>query len=83
MEVYEYAKESFGICFGVELRENCKDFFDKWESKYGADETMNAIDISCERYDNPLDAFQKIGGILYNRAKMREKFFLKDNSEEV
>lgn len=38
-----------------------------WIKRFGYQEVREAVYIACEQYDEPEDAFNKIGGICYNR----------------
>lgn len=36
--------------------------------KFGDEEVLEAWDTACRKYDNPVTALSKLGGILYNRS---------------
>lgn len=75
MTTYEHMEDMFDNYFGVRLKETCQELIDAWEERYSSEEIEMAIDISCERYEDAITALEKIGGILYNRAKTRRQYF--------
>ena len=77
MCVWEYAKYQFENYYGVVLRDESKFSLkiDYFQAMYGEEEVKCAIDIAINKYDDPLDCAMKIGGILYNRQRMRKMLF--------
>lgn len=67
----------FQNMFEVELSEDAQARFVKWAKEYGVKELKKAVFIVIEKYDDAIDAFDKIGGILYNRAIKKETLFKK------
>lgn len=43
-------------------------FFAGLCSKYGDEEVLEAWDTACAKYDNPMTALSKLGGVLHNRS---------------
>lgn len=78
--IFEYMDNMFDEYFGVRLKEECQELIDTWEERYSSEEIEIAIDISCEQYEDAIMALEKIGGILYNRARTRRQYF-KDSEE--
>ena len=83
LNVMEYAREAFLSTYGVRLSSDGIRKVVDMAKKYGEDETMNAIYIACEKYDDELTALIKIEGILYNRKYLKSKYFKeeKDNDD--
>lgn len=46
-----------------------------WIKEYSSDEVETAIDIALMQYDDAVEAFLKLGGILYKRREARQKYF--------
>jgi hypothetical protein len=46
-----------------------------WITEYSLDEVETAIDIALMQYDDAVEAFSKLGGILYKRREARQKYF--------
>ena len=64
-------------------KEGCKKIY-KLVLQYSEDECMRTLEIAIEQYDDPVEALMKFGGILYNRAKIRQRYIeSEDNSDEV
>lgn len=84
MDVFEYAKIQFCEIYGVELRNESKfrKDLEHYTAMYGEDEMICAIDIACNKYEDPLDSALKIGGILFNRASMRKMLFKENKNNE-
>lgn len=77
MELHEYADEIFDEKFGASLSQQAHAQLERHARDYGEAEVFTAIDIAVDRYEDPLDAFTKIGGILSNRATLRGRYFKK------
>lgn len=60
--------ERYGVHFSEEGEEKSRKFFSSLCVKFGDEEVLEAWDISCRKYDNPVTALSKLGGILYNRS---------------
>lgn len=60
--------ERYGVHFRVEGAENSREFLSGLCLKFGDEEVLEAWDIACRKYDNPVTALSKLGGILYNRS---------------
>lgn len=72
MNVYETIGDSlterYGVHFREENEEKARKFFAGLCMKFGGEEVLEAWDIACGKYDNPVTALSKLGGILYNRS---------------
>lgn len=72
MDLYEAVNkllvERYGVHFSEEGEEKSRKFFTGLCAKFGDKEVFEAWNIACERYDNPVTALSKLGGILYNRS---------------
>lgn len=72
MNVYETIGDSLTERYGVHFREESevkvRKFFAGLCVKFGDEEVLEAWDIACKHYDNPVTALSKLGGILYNRS---------------
>ena len=71
-----YADEYFAERFGVGLTKTAHDILDSWEKRYGPSEVCTSVSIAVSKYKDPVTAFQKIGGILYNRRFMQQALFV-------
>lgn len=74
-ERLEEAIFNFEYAYDVELTNAAKNKLTNWLITYGADELEKSLYIAVEKYDDLIDAFYKIGGILYNRAIKEELLF--------
>lgn len=72
----------FEYAYDVELTNAAKNKLTNWLITYGADELEKSLSIAIEKYDDPIDAFYKIGGILYNRAIKKELLFKSKKENE-
>ena len=72
----------FEEAYEVELSDAAKKKLIDWLITYGADELEKSLSIAVEKYDDPIDAFYKIGGILYNRAIKKELLFKKKEEND-
>lgn len=72
MSVYETIGgslvERYGVHFKEESEDKARKFFAGLCMKFGDEEVLEAWDIACNHYDNPVTAISKLGGILYNRS---------------
>lgn len=72
MNVYETISESlterYGVHFREESEEKARKFFSGLCLKFGNEEVLEAWKTACIKYDNPVTALSKLGGILYNRS---------------
>lgn len=72
MNVYETISKSiterYGVHFSESGVERARKFFNGLCMKFGDEEVLEAWNIACAKYDNPVTAFSKLGGILYNRS---------------
>lgn len=72
MDVYDaigkLLVERYGVHFSEEGEQKSRKFFAGLCAKFGDEEVLEAWDIACEKYDNPVTALSKLGGILYNRS---------------
>lgn len=82
LNVMEYAREAFLSTYGVILSIDGILKVVDMAKKYGEDETMNAIYIACEKYDDELTALMKIEGILYNRKYLKSKYFKEEKGND-
>lgn len=60
--------ERYGVRFSEEGEQKSRKFFTGLCLKFGEEEVLEAWDIACKHYDNPVTALSKLGGILYNRS---------------
>lgn len=72
MSVYDTVSDSLVERYGVHFREESvgksRKFFSGLCMKFGDEEVLEAWDTACRKYDNPVTALSKLGGILYNRS---------------
>lgn len=72
MSVYDTVGDSLVERYGVRFREESEDeprrFFAGLCRKFGDEEVLEAWETACRRYDNPVTALSRLGGILYNRS---------------
>lgn len=72
MSVYEtignLLTERYGVRFSEEGEQKSRKFFAGLCAKFGDEEVLEAWDTACRKYDNPVTALSKLGGILYNRG---------------
>lgn len=72
MDVYETIGESLTGRYGVHFREGsegkARKFFEGLCGRFGDEEVLEAWRTACVKYDNPVTALSKLGGILYNRS---------------
>lgn len=60
--------ERYGVHFSGDGEQKSREFFSKLCLKFGDKEVLEAWDTACRKYDNPVTALSKLGGILYNRS---------------
>jgi hypothetical protein len=60
--------ERYNVHFSEEGEQKSRRFFSGLCSKFGDEEVLEAWDTACRKYDNPVTALSKLGGILYNRS---------------
>lgn len=72
MSVYETIGNNlfdrYGVHFSKEGEEKSRKFFAGLCAKFGDEEVLEAWNIASKRYDNPVTALSKLGGILYNQS---------------
>lgn len=72
MDIYEAVNkllvERYGVHFSEEGSNKSRKFFAGLCTKFGDEEVLEAWNIACGKYDNPVTALSKLGGILYNRS---------------
>lgn len=72
ISVYDVVSDSLVERYGVHIREESEDkarrFLAGLCMKFSGKEVLEAWDIATKRYDNPVTALSKLGGILYNRS---------------
>ncbi len=72
MNVYESVNElladRYGVHFSKKGEEKSRKFIADLCAKYGDEEVFEAWDTASAKYDNPVTALSKLGGILYNRS---------------
>lgn len=72
MDIYEAINnllvKRYGVHFNKESEEKSRKFFAGLCTKFGDEEVFEAWEIACGKYDNPVTALSKLGGILYNRS---------------
>lgn len=59
--------ERYGVHFSESGEERARKFFAGLCAKFGDEEVLEAWETACAKYDNPVTALSKLGGILYNR----------------
>lgn len=60
--------ERYGVHFSKEGEEKSRKFLTGLCARFGDEEVLEAWKTACEKYDNPVTALSKLGGILYNRS---------------
>lgn len=72
MDIYEAVNnllnKRYGVHFSKEGEEKSRKFLAGLCAKFGEEEVFEAWETACEKYDNPVTALSKLGGILYNRS---------------
>lgn len=72
MSVYDTIEnlliERYGVHFSDEGKQKSRKFFAGLCAKFSDDEVLEAWKTACGKYDNPITALSKLGGILYNRS---------------
>lgn len=72
MDIYEAINDllvkRYGVHFSEKSEEKSRKFFANLCTKFGDEEVLEAWEIACGKYDNPVTALSKLGGILYNRS---------------
>ena len=72
MNVYETIGDSlserYGVHFSNEGDQKARKFFSDLCKRFGDEEVLEAWKTACAKYDNPVTALSKLGGILYNRS---------------
>lgn len=72
---FNLINDLFLMCYGCAVKEAAKGILERYAYDFGEDEVVIAVEIACEKYSDPVTAFKKIGGILYNRKNDRQKYF--------
>lgn len=71
MDIYEAINnllvKRYGVHFSKEGEEKSRKFLAGLCAKFGDKEVLEAWKTACGKYDNPVTALSKLGGILYNR----------------
>ena len=80
--IIDYAADAFYSTYGIMLSIEGVLKIADIAKKYGDDETMNAIYIACNKYDDELTALMKIEGILYNRKYLKSKYFKEEKDND-
>ena len=80
MEIREIIK-MFEDGYDVSLTDEAKKRLLMLGKQYGLEELEKAVCIAGEQYGDAVDAFYKIGGILYNRKK-RRNFIIKEKQKD-
>lgn len=60
--------ERYGVHFSEEGERKSRKFFTDLCAKFGDKEVLEAWNVACKHYDDPVTALSKLGGILYNRS---------------
>lgn len=72
MDIYEAINnllvKRYGVHFSEEGGQKARKFFEGMCAKYGDEEVLEAWKTACGKYNNPVTALSKLGGILYNRS---------------
>lgn len=68
----DYTDQIFIDTYGVTLTKEAHNIIDRWEKLYGPAEVCTAFVIAADKYDDPDVAFDKVGGILFNRSGRRK-----------
>lgn len=69
----------YGVHFSKEGEEKSLKFFAGLCEKFGEEEVLEAWKTACGKYDNPVTALSKLGGILHNRSLL-SSFIEKDRA---
>lgn len=71
MDIYEAINnllvKRYGVHFSEGGEEKSREFLAGLCAKFGDEEVLEAWKTACGKYDNPVTALSKLGGILYNR----------------
>lgn len=71
MDTYETINnllvKRYNVHFSEEGEQKSRKFFASLCAKFGDEEVLEAWKTACGKYDNPVTALSKLGGILYNR----------------
>lgn len=67
--------ELFEKCYDVKLTSKAKEKLVSFAECYSEEEMVDALKVAYRQYDDPVEAFIKYGGILYNRKKARKEYF--------
>lgn len=76
----KYTQSAFRDNYGITLKTKAVEKIKNFVAIYGAAETVRAVEIACSQYYDAVEAMQKLGGILYNRQRIKDDFF--ENGEE-
>lgn len=72
MDIYEAINkllvERYGVHFSKEGEQKSRKFIAGLCAKFGDEEVFEAWGIASGKYDSPVTALSKLGGILYNRS---------------
>lgn len=72
MDIYEAINnppvKRYGVHFSKEGEEKSQKFLAGLCAKFGDEEVFEAWETACGKYDNPVTALSKLGGILHNRS---------------
>lgn len=80
MNVYEAVNDllvkRYGVHFSEEGEQKSRKFLAGLCERFGDREVLEAWETACGKYDNPVTALSKLGGILYNRSLF--SFFIEE-----
>ena len=65
----------FTQCYDVRLSNKALEKLSGYAETYTKEEMVEALRIAYRQYDDPVEAFIKYGGILYNRKKVQNEYF--------
>lgn len=65
----------FTKCYDVKLSKKALEKLAGFAETYTEEEMVNALRIAYKQYEDPVEAFIKYGGILYNRKKALNEYF--------
>lgn len=68
------AVTTFEDYYDVKLKKSAYIKFMTYITEYTMDEMRVALDIAMMQYDDKVEAFLKLGGILHNRAKAKNEY---------
>lgn len=62
-------QQRYGVGFNPDTEEDLMRFFTRLADQFGEDELLTAWGMACAQYADPIAAFSKLKGILFNRRR--------------